>query len=165
MDEANPAIVAVARRLPAVASVRFQGRSGVGSRRDWNGCGDGEVRVERDADGSVLFDARLRFRPTGSGRATALPLRDLLRWRIGTDRIVLSHLRFGAEAETIVAELVPAAAGDARAKRGELRSSLPHRCGADLYHARLRPLADGFVLLWRILGPGKNERLRHHYRG
>lgn len=154
----NRGIVAVARRLPAIARLGLRSRSGPGSRCGWSGHGEAVVRVERDEDGSLVFHETGRFVPAHGG--APLGLRNVLRWSVDADRIVLAHRRFGTAAEVRLVELVAVGPG---ATAG-LVCREPHRCGDDRYFARLRLSGDGFVLLWRITGPGKDETLRHAYR-
>ena len=156
----------MARRLPVVTRLRLRAGSGPGSRCGWNGCGEGEVRVERLADGSLVFHESGRFHPeAGPGaRRPALRFDNSLRWCLRPDRIALTHRRFGAGSDVGLVELRPDAGIQAHgAHRVRLASPVPHRCGADDYHARVDLTGELLELTWRILGPGKNETLRIRY--
>jgi len=147
------AIVAVADLLPRIRSVSVDVRSR--SQTGWSGRGRGAVRVSRDG-GDVLFEESGRFQPA-NGRI-AMRFRNVLGWTIHADAITLSHRRHGPAGGTRLVELRQ------DVDSFDLVSNRPHRCGADLYSARLELRDGGFDLVWRVTGPRKAEDLAHRYR-
>lgn len=113
------------------------------------------MRVSHDA-GDILFEESGRFLPE-NGRS-ALTFRNSLCWTAHADRIVLSHRRYGPADGTRLVDLLQAE------DSFDLVSSRPHRCGDDLYSARLEWRDRGFDLVWRVTGPRKDEELLHRYR-
>ncbi len=157
IEDTKAVILAVAERLPRIALLSIEARSATAS--GWAGRGRGRVRVAHAADGGIDFEESGRFEAE-NGRAT-LAFRNLLRWTVEPERILLAHRRHGPAGGTRLVELRPRRIGPARAG---LAGVAPHRCGADRYEATLNLAADGFDMAWRVTGPGKNERLIHRYR-
>lgn len=157
IGDTKAVILAVAERLPRIGLVSIEARSASAS--GWAGRGRGRVRVAHAADGGIDFQENGRFEAE-DGRA-ALAFRNLLRWTVEPDRILLAHRRHGPAAGTRLVELRPQRIGPAGAG---LVGVEPHHCGADRYEATLKLAEDGFDMLWRVTGPRKDERLIHRYR-
>ncbi|MBS3822409.1 MAG: hypothetical protein KGY53_00780 [Wenzhouxiangellaceae bacterium] len=155
--DAKAAILAVAERLARIGLLSIEACSASAS--GWAGRGRGRVRVTHAADDAIDFEENGRFEAE-DGRA-ALAFRNLLRWTVEPDRIVLAHRRHGPAAGTRLVELRPQRIGPAEAG---LVGIEPHRCGADRYQATLKLAGDGFDMVWRVTGPRKDERLIHRYR-
>lgn len=150
MAELESAIQRLWGQLPQIGVFAFEASNGAGSATDWNGRGEGEVRVT-DHHGGWLFTEQGRY-TTPHGRV--LTMHNSFWWQRGERGISLSHLRH--QAPVLLFELLPQ--GDGRWLTAEA-----HLCGQDHYSAELTPTEDGFLLAWQITGPRKNERLSYRY--
>ena len=68
----------------------------------------------------------------------------------------MSHLRYGADAEVRLVELIPLS-------EVAWKSVEPHVCGADVYQAELEFREKGFLLRWRISGDKKDTLIENYY--
>jgi hypothetical protein len=165
---ATQAIEDLGRLLPAVTRVHITARPGPGSSTTWRASGRGAVDVYRNADGDWLFQESGRVSldsGPGDRAERTLSFRNVLRWRVGEDRVELAHQRFGEQNEVRLVQLTVSTKPVGENESGaDLVSVRPHRCGPDLYHARLHLATRGFELHWRIQGPDKDEALVHAYK-
>ena len=150
MAELESAILRLWGQLPQIGVFAFEASNGAGSATDWNGRGEGEVRVT-DHQGGWLFTEQGRY-TTPHGRV--LTMHNSFWWQRGERGIRLSHLRH--QAPVLLFELLPQ--GDGRWLTAEA-----HLCGQDHYSAELTQTTSGFLLGWEIRGPRKNERLSYRY--
>ncbi len=157
-------IVAVSALLPQVTRVEVETHG-----HGLHGQGSGRVCVEREADPAWTFheSGLIRWQPPGTGTTgKELEFTNTLHWQVREECIELAHGRFGRDREVFLLRLIEVRpvenTGDFTG--ADLLSPEPHHCGNDRYHAALRLQTDGFDLLWRIEGPGKNQLLMHQYR-
>lgn len=151
MAELDVAIQRLWGLLPQIGSFAFEASNGMGSATDWNGRGEGAVKVT-DHQGGWLFAEQGRYL-TPHGKALAM--HNSFWWQRVEGGVSLSHLRH--EAPVLLFELQPG-------PDGRWLTAEAHLCGQDHYSAELSLTADGFLLGWQITGPRKNERLSYRYR-
>lgn len=84
-------------------------------------------------------------------------MRNVYRWDCGEERISLYHERRGPNSAVVLFDLV--AEDDIT-----LVNAAVHQCVDDAYSARLTLCEDGFELVWRIVGPRKDENIAYRYR-
>ncbi|MDH4572710.1 hypothetical protein CUR86_09765 [Salinicola acroporae] len=140
--------------MPSLSRFSFVARSGSGSEVGWNGRGSGVIEVVHQAANVRFFESG-RF--TLEGQDHDVPMRNVYRWDLHSDRVSLSHERRGAANAVSLFDLV---ASDAET----LVSAEVHQCAADAYSARLTLVPDGIDLEWRIVGPRKDEHIAYRYR-
>lgn len=148
------AIIRLSAVLPNLSRFEFVAQSGAASEVGWNGWGTGAIDVVRQQDNVRFFESGT-FTPDDQDRG--IPMRNVYRWDLHSERVSLSHERRGAAAAVWLFDLV-AIDGDT------LVSAEVHQCAADAYSATLTLVSDGIDLEWRIVGPRKDERILYRYR-
>ncbi|WP_342588724.1 DUF6314 family protein [Salinicola lusitanus] len=147
-------IIRLSAVLPSLSRFEFVAQSGAASAVGWNGWGSGTADVARQQD-TVRFFESGTFTPDGQDRS--IPMRNVYRWDLHSERISLSHERRGTAAAVWLFDLI---ASD----EDTLVSAEVHQCAADAYSATLTLVSDGIDLEWRIVGPRKDERILYRYR-
>ena len=147
--------IALWSSLKNTSEVHFTAKSSNGE-PGWNGSGKGEVVV------AVIDDNTITFSETGKWTTfagTELAFSNRYRWRLNEDQnsIQLEHLRYGADNPVQLIELV------ATGKR-QWNTVAPHICNEDRYTLALAHDDKTVRMVWKIVGPNKNECIRYHYR-
>ncbi|WP_052384056.1 DUF6314 family protein [Litchfieldella xinjiangensis] len=145
-------------RLPLLTAIRsftFDAQPGPSSASGWQGQGNGQVRIEQQAN-QIRFHEQGHFQPAAGGNPVAFT--NVYRWEVEVDRLRLFHERRGPAHAVWLFDLV--AGHDSL----DLVSDEAHLCGMDNYWARLHLWSGGFDLHWQIRGPRKDETLHYRYR-
>lgn len=115
----------------------------------------GEVCVREDKADTLLF--------TENGHWThrihqGIEFSNILRWSLdpAAGMIALEHLRYGPHRPVFLFHLAPTGPNT-------LQSIDSHLCADDCYFGRIEFTKQHIRLLWRIIGPRKNEVLHHIY--
>jgi hypothetical protein len=137
--------------LSTVSQVSFLFRSRNGSK----GYGTGNVEVDRFQDAQLIFHEKGSWQ--GSNNQEFV-FRNVFRWSLNRidGMITLEHLRFGVTNPVFLFHLIPAGPN-------YLESAHPHLCGQDTYFGHLEFNPCSIKLIWRILGPKKNEAMTYVY--
>jgi hypothetical protein len=115
----------------------------------------GEVRVSEEKKDTLLFTENGHWsHPTHRG----LDFSNLLRWSLdlASGMIALEHLRYGLNRPVFLFHLAPTGPNT-------LQSVDSHLCAEDCYYGRIEFTKQHIRLLWRILGPRKNDLFHHVY--
>jgi hypothetical protein len=126
----------------------FQSRSG------GKGHGTGEVNVQKTASGHLIFQEKGSWK----GHEHEFNFRNVFRWSLNRidGLLTLEHLRFGVNNPVFLFHLIPSGSH-------HLESAHAHLCGQDTYFGQLALNHGGVELIWRILGPQKNEEVKYLY--
>ena len=122
------------------------------SKTGWNGTGTGNVSTARLDKHTLIFTEQGSWK---SINGSDFKFKNIYKWMLGKNSISVSHLRQGPEFPVFLGELIPH--GDI------LQSSSPHICIKDKYSASLTAVGSNLSLVWRVLGPSKNERIEYLY--
>jgi hypothetical protein len=106
-------------------------------------------------------DAQLVFYEKGSWLGLSeqeFNFRNVFRWSLNRidGMLTLEHLRFGVNNPVFLFHLIPAGPC-------YMESAHAHLCGQDTYFGQLEYKAGAIKLVWRILGPKKNEEITYIY--
>ncbi len=119
------------------------------------GRGRGTVLARGGGSGSVVVEESGRWEPHPG---EPLRFRAAYRWEhLGPDEVAVAHLRRGPDRPVPLVVLVRD--GDDRWESPE-----PHRCGDDLYRARVRAYQDRLEVRWDVRGPTKHQTLTTTYQ-
>lgn len=133
------------QRAQQIKKVSIQTQSG--------GQAFGEVHVAQENERSLLFAEQGHWL-----HLTKKPIdfTNHVRWSIdrAAGLIALEHLRYGADRPVFLFHLAPTGPNT-------LQSIDSHLCLEDCYFGRIEFTKQHIRLLWRILGPRKNE-IQHH---
>ena len=117
--------------------------------------GSGIVSVEPEPGGALIFreSGVWDYGPEFSGTRFT----DVLRWTLDPtgDGVHLEHLRRGTDRPVPLVHLTWSGV--------QLESVAAHRCGHDLYSARLRRVSGEVELEWTVRGPGKGYVMVRSY--
>jgi hypothetical protein len=143
-------------RLGRVSGLQFEAVSAA-EMTDWNGRGEGDVKV-RHLDRQLIFEESGLWQPR---EGSAISFTNCYRWSFSARSIALEHLRFGPDRPVYLFDLIPdpAAGGEQR-----LISERPHPCGEDRYEASLSAEPSEVQLGWTIVGPRKRTEILYRYR-
>ncbi|WP_424946619.1 DUF6314 family protein [Candidatus Spongiihabitans sp.] len=146
--------IALWNTLKNISEVHFTAKSSKGE-AGWNGRGKGEVVAVPD-DKTIIFSETGKC-TTRAGAELAFSNR--YRWRLNEEQnsIQLEHLRYGADNPVQLIELV------ATGKR-QWNTVTPHICNQDSYTLALTHADKKVRMVWKVVGPRKNECIRYHYR-
>jgi len=113
--------------------------------------GYGEVKVNHNKD-------TLLFTETGHWIQQGIDFSNILRWTLdrSAQMVALEHLRYGPDRAVFLFHLAPTGPNT-------LQSIDSHLCADDCYFGRIEFTKQHIRLLWRIIGPRKNEILHHIY--
>lgn len=138
-------------RLRRVNQVTFQFHSRRGSR----GRGTGEVLIQDNQDGQLTFREKGVWRGLNNQEFV---FRNVFRWTLNRvdGMLTLEHLRFGVNNPVFLFHLIPAGCK-------YLESLHAHLCGPDTYFGQLELKNNTVELIWRILGPKKNDEVKYIY--
>ena len=151
MQQSDTRIQPLWQQLATVGAFFYSAQPGPRSQTGWAGQGNGQVTLEWHAEDELHFIEQGEFCADG-GVPVAMFNRFI--WQRNEQGIRLSHGRRGER--VFLFELQPQADGC-------WRSVADHLCINDLYSGQLRPLEQGFELIWRINGPKKDECLVYQY--
>lgn len=143
------------KRLQQISHIRFTSVMRKG-RREHRVEGNGRVDPDYDDANGVLV-----FSEKGSWENQAkesYQFRNVFRWSLNRldGLLSLEHLRLGKNNPVFLFHLAPA--GDAL-----FESVHAHLCGDDTYFGQLLMHENSLELIWRILGPKKNEEISYTY--
>jgi len=113
--------------------------------------GYGEVHVSEKKE-------QLLFTENGHWVEQGIEFSNVLRWSIdrAAGLIALEHLRYGVHRPVFLFHLAPTGPNT-------LQSIDSHLCADDCYFGRIEFTKQHIRLLWRIIGPRKNDVLQHIY--
>ena len=151
MQQSDERIQPLWQQLATVGAFFYSAQPGPRSQTGWRGRGNGQVTLEWQGEDELHFIEQGEFCADG-GVSVAMFNRFI--WQRTEQGIRLSHGRRGER--VFLFELQPQA-------DGYWRSVADHLCINDLYSGQLRPLEQGFELIWRINGPKKDECLIYRY--
>lgn len=137
--------------LGLMRHVTFQFRSGKGQR----GFGHGEVAIEKKSDSALIFNEKGKWKGLDGQEFF---FRNVFAWTLNRIdcMITLEHLRFGPKSPVFLFHLIPAG-------QNFLESAHAHLCGQDSYFGHLYDKEGQLELIWRILGPKKNDEVIYIY--
>lgn len=135
------------QRAQLIKKVSIQTQSG--------GQAFGEVAVSREKECSLVFVEQGQWLHVAE---KPIDFTNHLRWSIdrAAGLIALEHLRYGADRPVFLFHLSPSGPYT-------LQSIDSHLCLEDCYFGRIEFTSQHIRLLWRILGPRKNEILQYVY--
>ncbi len=147
--------IALWSSLKNTSEVCFTAKSSNGE-TGWNGSGTGTVVV------AVIDDKTMTFSEAGKWTTHAgaeLRFSNRYRWRLNEEQnsIQLAHLRYGADNPVQLIALV------ATGKR-QWHTVTPHICNEDSYTLELTHTDKKVRMIWKVVGPNKNECIEYHYR-
>ncbi len=121
----------------------------------WNGRGKGEVSVTKEGSTTLIF------REKGSWRGKQVKdvnFSNVFRWTLDRDALMISleHLRRGMDAPVFLFHLTPTG-------NHSLTSIDSHLCEDDAYFGQIHFDTHGIRLIWRVIGPKKNEQIEYYY--
>jgi len=119
------------------------------------GFGTGKVEVQRMQDGRLIFQEKGAWRGLNEQEFN---FRNVFRWSLNRvdGMMALEHLRFGMNNPVFLFHLIPAGPN-------YMESAHAHLCGQDTYFGQLELQEGVITLIWRILGPKKNEEITFVY--
>lgn len=141
--------------LPKMSHIRFTSLIRTG-RSENKVVGQGTVLAEYDdAKGTVIFSEQGSWK---NPQEEAYQFRNVFRWSLNRfdGLISLEHLRFGIKNPVFLFHLAPLS-------ETVFESVHAHLCGQDTYFGQLHLHSNSLELIWRILGPKKNEEIRYLY--
>ena len=136
--------------LSLVHSVQSKSKSLL--KTGWNGNGKGTVSTVRHGYQTLLFTEQGSWRTANGDN---FRFTNMYKWTLKKNSIAVAHLRQGLSHPVPLLELIP----DGNA----LRSSKPHICKQDKYFARLTTKSLDLSLVWKVMGPKKNEHMEYLY--
>ncbi|MED7789242.1 DUF6314 family protein [Francisella sp. 19X1-34] len=141
-------------RLTKINYFEFEASSGEKSQTGWNGNARGNVTTKVEQD-SIYFKEQGYFKLSNTDRETKIE-NEYIWQKIDSNRIRLSHARFGYNNLVTLFDLIPKG-------QDAWHSENQHVCVDDLYSAKLHILDSGIELIWEISGPKKQEKIRYFY--
>lgn len=143
------------KRLLNIHHLSFSAKSKSLVKSGWNGTGKGCVEVKSEDEGSCIFSERGTW---SSAEGQEFDFSNVFRWSIdqALGAVTLEHLRFGPQHPVFLFNLVPVA-------DNILESVSPYICNEDTYVGQLRCDDHYIQLLWKTLGPKKNEEIDYLY--
>ena len=142
-------------QLQKISHIRFTSIMRFG-RSEHRVVGEGEVLSNYDdKKGTVVFSEKGNWK---NAQGEAYQFRNVFRWSLNRldGLLSLEHLRFGVKNPVFLFHLAPAA-------ETVFESVHAHLCGQDTYFGQLHHHPNSLELIWRILGPKKNEEIRYIY--
>ena len=140
--------------LMSVRHVHFEAKiDQLGERRRRKG--EGEVMVIKEGASQLIFQEKGL---TSDGEGSSIRFTNTFRWTLDRSAclLTLEHLRFGKERPVFIFHLAPS--GEA-----SLASQDSHLMEGDTYLGQIDFDRNGLRLLWRVIGPVKNEQVESHY--
>ncbi|NGX61827.1 MAG: hypothetical protein K940chlam9_01316 [Chlamydiae bacterium] len=144
-------LLATWKQLQAIEKVDFRFRSRGGEQ----GEGAGEVSVEYDGKGAIVFRESGVWKGAGDRE---FRFSNLFRWTLSRidSLLTLEHLRYGVHNPVFLFHLIPT-------EENLFASVHAHQCGEDTYLGHLAAKSKALELTWRILGPRKNDVVTYLY--
>jgi len=135
------------QRLTQIKNVSIQTQS--------YGHAFGDVCVSQENHNTIVFTEKGHWK---HATPQELEFSNVLRWTLdsSTGMIALEHLRYGPTRPVFLFHLSPTGPNT-------LQSIDSHLCNHDCYFGRIELKDPHIQFLWRIVGPRKNETLRHIY--
>ncbi|MEZ5315598.1 MAG: DUF6314 family protein [Chlamydiales bacterium] len=139
------------KKLQMTREVIFQFYS-----RKSKGVGKGLVTISYHGDIHCIFHERGSWQ---SNNHQEFNFRNVFRWTLNRFEglLTLEHLRFGEKHPVFLFHLTPV-------NENTLESLHTHVCGKDTYFGKMTLLPPNLELIWRILGPKKNDKIRYTYQ-
>jgi hypothetical protein len=142
-------------KLKEVTRLTFNAKTKSKGGQGWNGRGQGEVLVAKEASHILIFNEK----GTWQGKEGAeVNFSNVFRWTLDRSAGVISleHLRHGHDRPVFLFHLAPTG-------KSRLSSVDSHLCEGDTYFGQIHFDLYGLRLNWRVIGPQKNEELDYHY--
>lgn len=142
-------------RLAKVSHLTMNAKTRSQEKTGWNGKGKGEVAVVKENDHVLIFQEKGLWQLQDNQE---ISFTNVFRWTLDKIKgiISLEHLRLGPNHPVFLFHLAPTNA--------HLLSSLDsHLCEADVYFSQIFFDRYGIKLMWRVIGPKKNEEMEYYY--
>ncbi len=143
-------------RLASVKHLTLQAKSKSKEDGSWNGKGKGEVIVTKEGGTVLIFNERGLW--DAKAGQEEISFSNTYRWKLDKSAglISLEHLRFGFNHPVFLFYLTPT--GD-----NLLSSVESHLCEDDAYLSQIFWDRRSVRLMWRVIGPKKNQEMECHY--
>ncbi len=122
----------------------------------WNGKGNGEVIVTQEGSSVLIFQERGTW--NAKENQNEIGFSNVFRWTLDKQAgmISLEHLRLGLNHPVFLFHLAPTG--------NNLLSSIDsHLCKDDAYMSQIFWDRQTIRLMWRVIGPKKNEEMEYFY--
>jgi hypothetical protein len=148
-------LLAFWEKLNTVTQLTYHAKTKSKEEKGWNGKGQGEVVVIKEAYTRLLFHEKGTWQGKQGGE---LAFSNVFRWTLDRNAGVISleHLRRGPDHPIFLFHLAPSS-------KHSLSSVDSHLCGGDTYFGQIHFDRYSLRLNWRVIGPKKNEEIDYYY--
>lgn len=151
----EPILLNFWERLKSVKQLTLHAKSRSKDETGWNGKGKGEVLITQEADTKMIFNEKGAWI---AKQGEEIGFNNTFRWVLDrhAGMISLEHLRLGTNHAAFLFHLAPTGTNI-------LASLESHLWEEDTYLAHVFWDIHSVRLMWRVIGPKKNEEIEYFY--